>query len=169
MISRRLATLVSKRGLTAIGKNSEHLGKLLPASIRLSRAFSSKDGHHNPQSAGHVHKGKEAQVEGGDCSQPAFDKDGKPHVHGPDCNHDHHEDGHVHGPDCNHDHDHHHHQPAEEDNDPVLKSITEFKSALDLLEKGDLVQGYARLKQVKEILENVKLHQTIAYFRLLRK
>lgn len=26
------------------------------------------------------------------------------HVHGPDCNHDHH--GHVHGPDCQHDHEH---------------------------------------------------------------
>lgn len=26
----------------------------------------------------------------------------QPHVHGPDCNHDHHEHGHVHGPHCNH-------------------------------------------------------------------
>jgi preprotein translocase subunit SecA len=26
-----------------------------------------------------------------------------PHVHGPDCDHDH-DHGHVHGPDCDHDH-----------------------------------------------------------------
>jgi uncharacterized protein YchJ len=34
---------------------------------------------------------------------------GQPHVHGPDCNHDHEPHGHVHGPHCNHDHGHHHH------------------------------------------------------------
>ena len=29
----------------------------------------------------------------------------EPHVHGPDCAHDHeHDHGHVHGPHCNHDH-----------------------------------------------------------------
>ncbi|MFN8615210.1 MAG: 50S ribosomal protein L32 [Vampirovibrionales bacterium] len=27
------------------------------------------------------------------------------HVHGPDCNHPHGEEGHVHGPDCDHHHD----------------------------------------------------------------
>ncbi|MBH2035062.1 MAG: SEC-C domain-containing protein, partial [Pseudomonadales bacterium] len=35
----------------------------------------------------------------------------EPHVHGPDCNHDHahdHDHGHVHGPDCNH----HHQEPT---------------------------------------------------------
>ncbi|NMY42906.1 zinc chelation protein SecC [Pseudomonas sp. WS 5013] len=35
----------------------------------------------------------------------------QPHVHGPDCNHDHdhhHDDGHVHGPHCNH----HHQEPV---------------------------------------------------------
>lgn len=31
------------------------------------------------------------------------------HVHGPDCDHDHHDHGHVHGPNCNHDH---HHAPV---------------------------------------------------------
>ena len=32
----------------------------------------------------------------------------QPHVHGPDCDHDHAPVPHVHGPNCNHDHDHHH-------------------------------------------------------------
>jgi hypothetical protein len=39
----------------------------------------------------------------------------EPHVHGPNCDHDHNHDhgGHVHGPDCGHDHDHAHaHPPA---------------------------------------------------------
>ena len=27
-----------------------------------------------------------------------------PHVHGPDCDHDHHDHDHVHGPHCNHGH-----------------------------------------------------------------
>ena len=36
-------------------------------------------------------------------------EDKTPHVHGPDCQHDHeHEVPHVHGPDCDHDHDHEH-------------------------------------------------------------
>src|SRR5689334_213402 len=29
----------------------------------------------------------------------------EPHVHGPDCQHEHGEEGHVHGPDCDHDHE----------------------------------------------------------------
>ena len=38
----------------------------------------------------------------------------EPHVHGPDCDHDHAQDigGHVHGPNCNHDHHGHHHAPV---------------------------------------------------------
>jgi Zn2+/Cd2+-exporting ATPase len=49
----------------------------------------------------------------------------EPHVHGPHCDHDHHEEAHVHGPDCDHDqheavhvhgpnckHDHDHHKEA---------------------------------------------------------
>ncbi|MDO6413392.1 trigger factor [Sphingomonas sp. BIUV-7] len=36
----------------------------------------------------------------------------KPHVHGPDCDHDHGTEGHVHGPDCDHDHDHAAAEPA---------------------------------------------------------
>lgn len=40
-----------------------------------------------------------------------------PHVHGPDCNHDH-EQEHVHGPDCDHDHDHHH-APQRPVNNPL--------------------------------------------------
>ena len=34
----------------------------------------------------------------------------EPHVHGPDCGHDHdhhHDEPHVHGPNCNHGHHHH--------------------------------------------------------------
>jgi len=34
----------------------------------------------------------------------------EPHVHGPDCDHDHDHHGHVHGPHCNH--GHHHHAPV---------------------------------------------------------
>ena len=111
-------------------------------------------------------------MHGKDCNHPEVDKDGKPHVHGPDCQHDHHHhhgDGHVHGPDCNHDHDHDHHHENAEDTDPTLLTITEFKNALELLQKGELMQGYERLKQVRDILENVKMHETLAYFRLLRK
>lgn len=48
-------------------------------------------------------------------------------------------------------------------------TISEYKNALELLQRGDLVAAYARLKQVKEIMENVKLHESLAYFRLLRK
>lgn len=39
----------------------------------------------------------------------------QPHVHGPDCDHDHDDHdhhGHVHGPHCNH--GHHHHAPVEQ-------------------------------------------------------
>jgi preprotein translocase subunit SecA len=35
---------------------------------------------------------------------------GEPHVHGPDCDHDHDHHGHVHGPHCND--GHHHHSPV---------------------------------------------------------
>ena len=44
-------------------------------------------------------------------STTAAQHDHQPHVHGPDCDHDHGHDGHiphVHGPNCNHDHGHQH-------------------------------------------------------------
>lgn len=43
----------------------------------------------------------------------------EPHVHGPDCDHDH-EEGHVHGPDCQHDHDH-----EDEDGEEPKKKISQ--------------------------------------------
>lgn len=106
-----------------------------------------------------VHNHKETHVHGPNCNH---DHDHN-HVHGPDCNHDH---DHVHGPDCNHDH---HHHESEADKDPMLTSIEDYKKALEMLSKGDLNGGYIVLKDVKAILENVNLNNSLAYFRLLRK
>ena len=42
-----------------------------------------------------------------DTSPTAAEMSKEPHVHGPDCNHDHdHLDDHVHGPWCDHEHEH---------------------------------------------------------------
>ena len=51
----------------------------------------------------------------------------------------------------------------------MLVSIAEYKKALEMLSNGDLNGGYTVLKEVKAILENVHMHKSLAYFRLLRK
>ena len=96
-------------------------------------------------------------------------KHGEPgHVHGPDCNHshDHNDPHHVHGPDCNHDHDH---EQVEEEHDPLLTTIEEYRKATELLNSGNYAQAYVHLKEVKAILENVKMSQNLAYLKLLKR
>jgi uncharacterized protein YecA (UPF0149 family) len=54
-------------------------------------------------------------------SKPNETEAAEPHVHGPNCGHDHDDDHrHVHGPDCDHDHDHdHHHHMAAPARNPL--------------------------------------------------
>jgi hypothetical protein len=172
MIANRLAASIARSSFRAFFRQASHQVSFSARLQGLGRYFSSNADHGKGHHHKHESKGKDDHVHGKDCNHPEVDKDGKPHVHGPDCQHDHHHhhgDGHVHGPDCNHDHDHDHHHENAEDTDPTLLTITEFKNALELLQKGELMQGYERLKQVRDILENVKMHETLAYFRLLRK
>ena len=88
----------------------------------------------------------------------------KQHIH--DHSHDH---DHSKCTDPTHNHDHHHHERPIDEDDHVLNTIREYREGMDYLYNGEFIKGYNHLKEVRNILLNVKMNTNLQYIKLLTK